>query len=199
MLFRSTDLERIAAGEVTAAVRRWRRPTVRTGGTLTTPVGVLAIDEVRLVDASDLTEKDALDAGAVSLADLLEDPALRREGTLHLIRFHLAGSDPRIALRDDDRLDDAELDAVTSRLARMDARSTHGAWTTDTLTTIETRPGVRAGDLAASLGRPTQPFKADVRKLKALGLTESLEVGYRLSPRGRRVLAAIRSASASAG
>ena len=28
-------------------------------------------------------------------------------------------------------------------------------------------------------------FKRDVRKLKELGLTESLPVGYRLSPRGR--------------
>ena len=27
-----------------------------------------------------------------------------------------------------------------------------------------------------------------MRKLKAMGLTESLEVGYRLSPRGRAVL-----------
>ena len=27
-------------------------------------------------------------------------------------------------------------------------------------------------------------FKRDVRKLKELGLTESLEIGYRLSPRG---------------
>jgi hypothetical protein len=32
------------------------------------------------------------------------------------------------------------------------------------------------------------PFKANVRKLKGLGLTESLEIGYRLSPRGRAVL-----------
>ncbi len=31
-------------------------------------------------------------------------------------------------------------------------------------------------------------FKTNVRKLKALGLTESLEVGYRLSPRGRAFL-----------
>ena len=43
-------------------------------------------------------------------------------------------------------------------------------------------------DLAASLGRERLSFKADVRKLKALGLTESLEVGYRLSPRGRAFL-----------
>ena len=49
---------------------------------------------------------------------------------------------------------------------------------------IAERPAVRAGDLAESLGRERLAFKADVRKLKALGLTESLGVGYRLSPRG---------------
>ena len=37
----------------------------------------------------------------------------------------------------------------------------------------------------------TSRFKPLVRKLKALGLTESLEVGYRLSPRGAAVLAAL--------
>jgi hypothetical protein len=31
----------------------------------------------------------------------------------------------------------------------------------------------------------TAAFKTDVRKLKGLGLTESLEVGYRLPPRGQ--------------
>ncbi len=50
---------------------------------------------------------------------------------------------------------------------------------------IAENPGVRAPDLAARMGRETLPFKRDVRKLKELGLTESLEVGYRLSPRGR--------------
>jgi hypothetical protein len=43
-------------------------------------------------------------------------------------------------------------------------------------------------DLAAA-GRERHPFKTDVRKHKELGLTESLEVGYRLSPRGRALLA----------
>ena len=51
------------------------------------------------------------------------------------------------------------------------------------------RTGVRAADLAESFGRETQPFKTDVRKLKNLGLTISLEVGYRLSPRGAAYLA----------
>jgi hypothetical protein len=44
---------------------------------------------------------------------------------------------------------------------------------------------VRAAELAAAVGRDRHRFKLDVRKLKELGLTESLEVGYRLSPRGR--------------
>jgi hypothetical protein len=52
---------------------------------------------------------------------------------------------------------------------------------------IADRPEVRAPDLAASLGLETLVFKRDVRKLKALGLTESLTVGYRISPRGQRV------------
>ncbi len=64
-----------------------------------------------------------------------------------------------------------------------------GPWTIATLRLIGDRPGVRAAELAAAAGRERLPFKADVRKLKELGLTESLEVGYRLSPRGRALLA----------
>ena len=59
------------------------------------------------------------------------------------------------------------------------------------LALIAARPHVRAPDLAASLGWETPPFKANVRKLKALGLTESRDPGYRLSPRGVVVLRAL--------
>ena len=51
------------------------------------------------------------------------------------------------------------------------------------------RPRARVGGRHRTCGRERLPFKADVRKLKELGLTESLEVGYRLSPRGRALLA----------
>jgi hypothetical protein len=44
------------------------------------------------------------------------------------------------------------------------------------------------------VGREKLPFKRDVRKLKELGLTESLLVGYRLSPRGRALLAGLGAA-----
>ena len=51
---------------------------------------------------------------------------------------------------------------------------------------------MRAAELAAGAGVETLKFKQDVRKLKELGLTESLDVGYRLSPRGEAVLEKLR-------
>ena len=59
------------------------------------------------------------------------------------------------------------------------------------LRAIGSQPGTRAVELAAGLGRTRDPFKLDVRKLKELGLTESLRPGYRLSPRGHAVLRAL--------
>ena len=52
------------------------------------------------------------------------------------------------------------------------------------LTGQVTRETITDG-VAQELGRETMTFKRDVRKLKELGLTESLDTGYRLSPRAR--------------
>jgi DNA-binding IclR family transcriptional regulator len=49
-------------------------------------------------------------------------------------------------------------------------------------------PAERAADLAQRVGKDRSRFKRRVRRLKELGLTESLVVGYRLSPRGRALL-----------
>jgi|SRR5215207_1916017 len=186
MLFRRDDLSAIAAGEITLAFRRWRRPTVKAGRTLQTPVGLLAIESVERVDPRRITAADARRAG-------FDDPdaaraALRGEGETYRIAFRLAGPDPRIALRADAALSGADRAEIAARLARLDRASRDGPWTAATLRAIAAAPGVRAADLAAGLGRERLPFKADVRKLKALGLTESLERGYRLSPRGRAFL-----------
>jgi hypothetical protein len=183
MLFRLETLRRIEAGEVTLAFRRWRRPTVRAGGTLRTRAGVLAIESVLPVKEKAISDAEARRAGAADRADLIA--GLRPDGTLYRVEFRLAGPDPRIALRERADLDDEERAAIDARLARLDAASRHGPWTATVLDLIERRPATRAPDLAAELGRETAPFKADVRKLKELGLTESLERGYRLSPRGR--------------
>jgi hypothetical protein len=77
---------------------------------------------------------------------------------------------------------------VARRLEAMDRRSPIGAWTYATLRAIRARPGVLAAKLAHALGRPRDEFKRDVRKLKKLGLTSSLEIGYRLTPKGEALL-----------
>ncbi len=178
MLFKAPVLAAIAEGKVDLAFRRWRKPTVKAGGTLTTPVGVLAIDAIAVVAPETISDADAVRAGYADAAAALA--ALEGEAPIHRIAFRLIGEDPRRALRLD--VSSAALDEIETRLARLDAR---GPWTATVLKLIAANPGVRAPDLAARLGRETLAFKMDVRKLKALGLTESLEVGYRLSPRGQ--------------
>jgi hypothetical protein len=178
----------LADGTITVAFRRWRRPTVKAGGRLRFARGVLAIDAVTVVGRDAITEADARRAGHASLADLLAFLDGRPDGDVHRVDFHYAGADERIALRADDALDDEARTTLDARLARYDRASPRGPWTRAVLELIASNPGVRAPDLAASMGRDTLTFKVDVRKLKALGLTESLPVGYRLSPRGRAYL-----------
>ena len=188
MLIPLDTLRRIEAGEVTVAFRRWRRPTVRAGGTLRTRIGVLAIESVEVLEESAVSDADARRAGFGNRAEVLERCA-GRAGDLYRIGLHLAGPDPRVALRERADVGPAERAEIDASLERMDAASRRGPWTAAVLGLIAERPATRAPDLAVELGRETAPFKADVRKLKELGLTESLERGYRLSPRGRAYLA----------
>jgi biotin operon repressor len=57
------------------------------------------------------------------------------------------------------------------------------------LAQIAERPGVVSTLLAETLDWDRADFKLHVRRLKALGLTISLDVGYRISPRGQAYLA----------
>ena len=50
MLFRHDILQGIAEGRVTLAFRRWRRAPPRDGSSLRTPIGVLRLDRVTVVD-----------------------------------------------------------------------------------------------------------------------------------------------------
>jgi hypothetical protein len=190
MLFRAATIAGIESGAVTVAFRRWKRPTVKTGGTLRTQAGVLAIESVEEISEKGIRPADIKRAGFEDRDALLA--SLRDNGEpLYRIQFHLAGEDPRIQLRENDELSAKELQTIKEKLSRLDQRSAQGAWTKSVLKVIAKNPGKRAPDLAAGFGRETLPFKRDVRKLKELGLTESLEVGYRLSPRGKKVLAAL--------
>jgi len=177
-------LRGIAKGNITIVLRRWRRPSVKSGGTLLTAIGQLAIDAVEPITEDQIDAADAKAAGFDSREDALA-ALTNREGSLYRVRLRLAGPDPREALRQSGELTDAETSGLIARLDRLDA---HRPWTRATLALIAAHPGRRAAELAALLEREMLPFKQDVRKLKALGLTESLEVGYRLSPRGETLL-----------
>lgn len=187
MLLRRAILDRIIAGEVDLAFRRWTRPTVKTGGTLRTMAGLLQIDEVTPVAIEDITDEDAKRAG-LGLDELLE--FLRQKETGEVYRVELGGliPDPRVALREDDQFSDEDVGELKSRLERLDRASKRGPWTDQFLRLIADNPHVRAQDLADGLGLEKDLFKNDVRKLKTLGLTISHSPGYELSPRGRAFL-----------
>ena len=71
MLFKAPVLAAIAEGKVDLAFRRWRKPTVKAGGTLTTPVGVLAIDAIAVVGPETISDADAIRAGYADAAAAL--------------------------------------------------------------------------------------------------------------------------------
>src|ERR1043166_7347245 len=95
----------------------------------------------------------------------------------------------RLAARS--KLTAAQVAAITKRLEKWDAASDEGPWTRRTLELIQQQPGVVSTVLARQMKRERLFFKGQVRKLRDLGLTYSLEVGYSLSPRGRAYLKAI--------
>lgn len=189
MLIKRAVLDQILAGKIDTLFRKQKRPTVRAGGTLRTPIGMLDILKVEPIEPSKITTRDARRSGATSAAEVRAQLETKAEGTVYRVRVKYAGDDPRIALRENDRLSTEELQEVTARLVRLDRASQRGPWTRTFLELLRARPFVRAPDLAESLGMETKPFKNDVRKLKALGLTISHSPGYELSPRGHAVLA----------
>lgn len=187
MLIRRDTLEAIRAGEVNLAFRRWARPRLRVGTKMRTSIGLVEVVALERVDEGDVTDADARAAGERDRAAVLARLRRREPDPLYRIELRYAGADPRVSLRED--VAPRELAALAARLDAIDARSARGPWTWTVLELIERRPATLAADLAAQLGRERRPFKADVRRLKELGLTESLERGYRLSPRGKALLA----------
>ncbi|MBZ5740567.1 hypothetical protein [Nocardioides mangrovi] len=179
----------VADGSVTLAFRRWREPDVKVGSEFRTVAGVVRVEAVEVVDERAITDADAVAAGWPD-AERLRRQLAKVDGvpTTYRVTLGWAGPDPRVALRESADLTPEDVAAIDARLERLDRASSHGPWTMATLDVIRRRPHTRAPDLAAEMGRARDPFKIDVRKLKNLGLTRSFEVGYEVSPRGRRYL-----------
>jgi hypothetical protein len=191
MLIKNKILEEIKDGSISVIFRRWKRAGVKAGGTQMTQLGVLGIDSVKVVTEKQITEKDAKAAGFESKKDLLAD-LYDRDEDIYRIGVHWVGEDPRKALRADNKLSSKELDEIIGKLKKLDQGSQRGNWTQLYLQMIHDQPNTHAKILAESIGLSIPTFKPWVRKLKALGLTESLRPGYRLSPRGEKVLNELR-------
>jgi hypothetical protein len=188
MLLPNVVVEGIVRGDVTRVYRRWDVPRAKPGGTQLTRSGVVAIDAVREIpDIGLLTEADARACGEKDLKSLIKWLMKRPDDRIFEVTVHYAGPDPRLTLRAEVP-DGDELAAIDKALDRMDAAKPSGPWTRFILSWIRENPAVVSKVLASLLDRDLQPMKTDIRKLKALGLTISLDVGYRLSPRGEAYL-----------
>jgi hypothetical protein len=153
---------------------------------------LIEIDAVELLPEERIDARDAVAAGFRDVAELeaylASGPG--REGTqLYRVAFHYVGplQEPAVG--------EGDLPSIVAKLEKMDRLSKYGPWTGATLAIIAERPRTLAARLAQSLGRETAPFKGDVRKLKYLGLTRSLEVGYELTEAGERALAMLQRAA----
>jgi len=197
MLFERRFHDGIQDGTITLAFRHWKRQAARPNGRRRLgPTGVVVIDAVDALAERDVTAADATRAGYESRQELIDDLAqyATDETTLYRITFHFeAEPDERLKLAGDGDLSPEEADDIIRRLERMDRASTRGPWTQRVLELIEANPRLLAATLAKRMGRERLAFKADVRKLKALGLTVSHEIGYEVSPRGKAVLERMRS------
>ena len=189
MQFQRRFADAIKTGEVTLTFRRWARPQAVAGHRYrVSRIGFVDVTGIDSIDEQAITLRDAKRAGFGTLQEL-RDYMRQKAGaarTLYRIELRYAGADapdPRAELAS--RVANADERAgLGARLDAMDRRSARGPWTRRFLDLIATSPGTRAGDLAQRIGWDTPTFKTHVRRLKELGLTESLEVGYRLSARG---------------
>ncbi|WP_454728553.1 ASCH domain-containing protein [Cellulosimicrobium protaetiae] len=191
MLLDARTLRGLQDGTVTLAFRRWTTPRVKVGTLQRTRIGVVEVTSVERVPvgpdgAALVSDDEARLAGMASPERVLARGAAR-EGDLYRVGIRLAGPDPRVALREDADLDGAAVEQIRAALDRKD-RAAAAPWTRQYLELVAANEGVVARELAAGLGMARDDFKVRVRRLKELGLTESLDVGYRLSPRGRAYL-----------
>jgi hypothetical protein len=207
MLFEARLRDGLADGSITVAFRRWQRPQVlagrryRTGGRYRMNMGdpLVEVERVDVVAPDKITKADARRAGYRSpealLAELRGDPGL----PLYRVRFKRVDEpDPRDVLAESADLSAGDLAALDARLARLDKAADDGPWTARVLQTIAEHPEVVSTELAQGLGLERFVFKRRVRSLKELGLTLSLTVGYRLSPRGAAYLSWRNSAEGTA-
>jgi hypothetical protein len=190
VLLNRDTAEGIANGTITLVLRRWDAPRAKPGGTQRTVAGTIRIDDVRQCPGNyRVTAAQARAAGYPDAKSAQKELDRRPAQHTYLIAVSYLAPDERPDIAADDRLTGADVDAIAARLKRWDTAA-ESPWTRQYLELIRDNEAVRAPDLAAHIGLDVPRFKRRVRQLKGLGLTISLDVGYRLSPRGNAFLRA---------
>ena len=194
MRFEQRLRDGIHSGAIVLAFRRWKRSQVTPGRRYRTGIDMVEVESVDVVEPSSVDATQVREAGYASVGELLAD--LRGDPALPVYRIRLRRidePDPRDELARAASLAEADVAAIASRLERMDRASSRGPWTGAVLALIADCPGVVSTVLAEAMDWERQDFKLHVRRLKELGLTLSLDVGYRLSPRGESYLNYLRT------
>jgi hypothetical protein len=192
VLFSADSWPGLADGTITLTFRTWTNPQAKAGGRYRVGGMLLEATDVRQVAAGSITDDEARRAGAADAAAVrarmkvtdLAQPIWR-------VELRYLGRDDRIERREADGLSADDVADLRARLDRLDRRSPSGPWTRSTLRLIAQYPGVVSTVLARHADQERPVFKVNVRKLKELGLTESLGTGYRISPRGEALMRAL--------
>ncbi len=192
MLFKAIFHEGIRRGDIGVTFRAWKTPKVRIGSSYKCPpIGSIRVDAIDEIPLSAIREGEARASGFSSADDLrselrrISSRRLTGRSTIYRVRFHFDAALTSPPKADTSR---AGLDTLADRLERMDRLARRRPWTRRTLSLIAAHPGVAASRLASRVDRETRAFKADVRKLKGLGLSRSLSTGYELSTAGKALL-----------
>jgi hypothetical protein len=192
VLFSADSWPGLADGSITLTFRTWTNPQAKAGGRYRVGGMLLEATDVRQVSAGSITDDEARRAGAPDAAAILARlKATDADQMVWRVDLLFLGQDDRIERRNANDLSPDDLADLRARLDRLDRRSPSGPWTRTTLRLIEKYPGVVSTALARHAQQERPAFKLNVRKLKELGLTESLDTGYRLSPRGQAVVQAL--------
>src|SRR5690606_35622042 len=130
MQFLKRSVPGIVAGTTTLTFRGWKRPLAAPGGRHRVWGQLIEIDDVRTVDAADITEDDAHRAGEPSVQHILDYLGDRASHPVYRIEFHYVGPDDREQLRNSvDALTPERRAEIQARLDRMDRSSKDGPWT----------------------------------------------------------------------
>jgi hypothetical protein len=193
LLFQKRFHAGLRDGSVTLTFRRWKKPLVRPAGRYRChPIGVLEVDALTQVTVAAISAEDARRSGFASKAELVaylqeaSPEPLPPEATVFRVELHYGGDGDRVQTALETTLTESARLELTKAITKLDADE---PWTLRTLLLIREHPHLAASKLAPHFDLPTPEFKARVVKLKKLGLTQSFEVGYEVSPRGHAWLA----------